>query len=68
MSWLKVPERNHVGLNMGMIFGFWSRIWQSLFGLAAKKLKVLSKCEGKYNELWGKNKKNKENQKICFPS
>jgi hypothetical protein len=26
----------------------------SLFGLAAKKLKVLSKCEGKYNELWGK--------------
>jgi len=40
----------------------------SLFGLAAKKLKVLSKCEGKYNELWGENKKKKEDQKTFFPS
>jgi hypothetical protein len=24
MSWLKGPERNHVGLNMGMIFDLWA--------------------------------------------
>jgi hypothetical protein len=36
----------------------------SLFGLAAKKLKVLSKCEGKYNELWGKAKRRRKTKRL----